>query len=134
MPNRNRPGWSRWMMTRRAVVSELQAAQERRNALSKEIGLAKRDKDEARAAGVDERRWRASRSRCRHGEERERSANEALELDAGLSALPNLPLDDVPVGADEDANVRACVAGHAALSLGFEARKEHFEIGEHAWT
>jgi seryl-tRNA synthetase len=37
---------------RRAVVSELQAAQEKRNALSKEIGLAKRDKDEARAAAL----------------------------------------------------------------------------------
>ena len=40
---------------RRAAVAALQAAQERRNALSKEIGQAKAKKDEARAAGADGR-------------------------------------------------------------------------------
>jgi seryl-tRNA synthetase len=110
---------------RRAVVSELQAAQEKRNALSKEIGLAKRDKDEARAAALMNE-VASLKEQVQAGEERERSANEALEM--ALAELPNIPLDDVPVGEDEDANVVHSTQG-TPRDLDFEP-KEHFEIGE----
>src|SRR5262249_5386738 len=49
-------------------------------------------------------------------------------IDAELSALPNLPADDVPDGADEDSNKLVRSHGTPA-KLGFPAR-EHFELGE----
>jgi seryl-tRNA synthetase len=110
---------------RRTVVSELQAAQERRNALSKDIGLAKREKDEARAEALMAE-VAALKDQVQSGEDSERAATEALE--AALAELPNIPLDDVPVGEDEDAN--ALHKSHGTPpDFAFEP-KEHFEIGE----
>jgi seryl-tRNA synthetase len=60
------------------------------------------------------------------GESRERVLDEALKH--ALSVLPNIPLDDVPVGKDESDNVEIRVSG-AKPDLGFET-KEHFELGE----
>jgi len=58
------------------------------------------------------------------GEEEERRLNAAL-TDA-LSAIPNAPLQDVPVGEDENDNALYRTHGEKP-ELGFEA-KEHFEI------
>jgi seryl-tRNA synthetase len=60
------------------------------------------------------------------GESRERELDEALKH--ALSVLPNIPLDDVPVGKDESDNVEIRVSG-TKPDLGFET-KEHFELGE----
>ena len=110
---------------RRAHLTKLQESQERRNSASKEIGKAKASGDEAAAqkaiAEVAE-----IKAFIQSGEEVERELNEALELE--LSAIPNVPLDDVPVGLSEDDNVVYRTVGEKP-SLGF-APKEHYELGE----
>ena len=85
---------------RRAAIAAAQAAQERRNALSKEIGQAKGRKDEARAQALihEVAGLRENITVC---EAHERAAT--AELDKALSDIPNLPLPDVPVGEDERA-------------------------------
>ena len=110
---------------RRKIVSDLQAVQEKRNALSREIGQAKRDKDEARAETLMAE-VAALKDRAQAGEDEERAATEALE--AALAELPNIPLGDVPVGADEADN--ALHRTHGVVPDFDFAPKEHFEIGE----
>ncbi|CAN0656150.1 Serine--tRNA ligase [Nitratireductor aquimarinus] len=109
---------------RRQHLTKLQEAQERRNAASKEIGkaMASGDKDlaEKLKAEVSE-----LKSFVQDGEAEERRHDAALN-DA-LARVPNIPLEDVPVGADENDNVEVRRHGepkHANWS------KEHFEIGE----
>ena len=86
---------------RRSLLQDLQDAQARRNAASKEIGKAKGAGDEAAAqALIDE--VAELKARVQKGEDAERALN--AKLHGMLAAIPNLPLDGVPVGADEDAN------------------------------
>ncbi len=110
---------------RRGHIAKLQDAQTRRNDASKQIGAAKGSGDDAAAqsliAEVAE-----LKSFIQGGEEEERRLTE--DLDGLLAALPNLPLDDVPVGADEAANLEHRVAGDIP-DFDFEPR-QHFEIGE----
>jgi seryl-tRNA synthetase len=112
---------------RRRAIAELQRAQERRNAASKQIGAAMARKDTVAAedfrAEVAE-----AKAKMPQLEEAERQASAALE--AELAAIPNLPLDDTPDGKDENDNVE--VRRHGAppsFPEGFKP-KEHFEIGE----
>ncbi|TPK81678.1 serine--tRNA ligase [Mesorhizobium sp. B2-4-17] len=110
---------------RREHVTELQTKQERRNAASKEIGNAMRSGDAALAeklkAEVGE-----IKTFIQNGEARERELDKALN-DA-LAVLPNVPLDDVPVGKDEHDNVVRHVVGKLPTRPNWV--KEHFEIGE----
>jgi len=86
---------------RRAVVQRLQAAQARRNTASKAIGKAKASRDEAEAARlIDE--VAALKAAIQEDEAGERDVSARLE--AALAALPNVPLPDVPDGADESDN------------------------------
>ena len=108
---------------RRALVAELQQAQERRNAASREIGKAKASGDEQAAqAVIDE--VASLKAKIQQGEEQERQID--AELQAALSVLPNMPHDDVPDGADESDNVEVRRVG-TPRSLDFTP-KEHFEI------
>jgi seryl-tRNA synthetase len=110
---------------RRAHVKALQDAQGTRNAASKAIGAAKAGGDEAEAA----RRMAQVgelKAFIQGGEAKERQLTDALN-DA-LARLPNIPLGDVPVGADENANVEIARAGQKP-ALDF-APREHFDIGE----
>lgn len=109
---------------RRANIKSLQEAQERRNAASKEIGKAKAAKDEARAAELMEEVARI-KSFIQDGEAKERELDAAL--DAALSVIPNPPLDDVPDGPDESANVEHHRFGEPRQ---FNWAREHFELGE----
>jgi seryl-tRNA synthetase len=110
---------------RRAHVTRLQEAQARRNAASKEIGKAKAAKDEGRAqalmAEVAELKETISKA-----EDEVRRRDE--ELLTALSEIPNLPRDDVPVGADETGNVEVRRWGEPRR-FAFTP-KQHFEIGE----
>lgn len=110
---------------RREHVSELQKSQERRNAASKEIGNAMRNKDMALAetlkAEVNEIKTLLSGA-----EAKERELDKALE-DA-LAVIPNVPLPDVPVGKDEKDNVELRKVGAIAMRPNWV--KEHFELGE----
>ena len=110
---------------RRTAIATAQAAQEKRNALSKEIGQAMAAKDQALAEAL-KAEVAALKSTLSDAETREKTAIAAL--DTALSAIPNTPLSDVPVGADEHGNVCVRTWGEP-VTLGFEAR-QHFEIGE----
>src|ERR1700741_1073999 len=78
---------------RRGAIQASEQALARRNAASKEIGEAKKAKDEARAAALMEEGARPKTNRP----ELETAAKVAdEELREALSATPNLPLDEVP--------------------------------------
>ena len=87
---------------RRAAIAELQKAQERRNAASKEIGVAMKAGDAVRAEAL-KAEVAAIKENWEKLEEAERYA--IAELDNALAAIPNTPLDDVVDGADENDNV-----------------------------
>ncbi len=87
---------------RKGAVSAAQANQERRNALAKEIGGAKKAKDEARAAAL----MAEVAALKEAGPGLDAAQGEAAKaLDARLAAIPNRPKADVPEGADEHGNV-----------------------------
>jgi len=119
--------------TRRAAIAKAQASQERRNALSKEIGKAMGAKDVALAEQL--KAEVASLKELQPALEAEEKAAKA-ELDDTLAAIPNTPKDEVPEGADEHGNVVKSVHGEAPEKTGGRlfgqnfAPKEHFELGE----
>ncbi|MFI4960814.1 MAG: serine--tRNA ligase [Hyphomicrobiales bacterium] len=110
---------------RRAAITKYEQAQARRNAASKEIGEAKKIKDEAAAqklmAEVNELKTTLPAL-----EEEQKKL--AAELDKELAQIPNMPLDDVPDGADAGGNVEHHQSG-AKRDYTFKP-KQHFELGE----
>ena len=110
---------------RRETIQQLQDLQARRNAASKDIGEAKKDKDEAEAQRLlDE--VAGLKETIQKGEEHERTQDQALgDL---LAGIPNIPAEGVPVGPDESANVELRKVGEIP-SFDF-APKQHFELGE----
>ncbi len=109
----------------RALLVRLQTAQARRNEASKLIGQAKAKKDEAQAqtlmaevAGL--------KDEIQKGEEEERRLQAAVN--DFLATIPNIPAADVPVGADEAANVEIRRWGEKP-NFDFTP-KEHFDLGE----
>ena len=86
----------------RALKTEWQQAQARRNEASKAIGqaMAAKDSDNAEALKAEVARLK---DRMPALESEERAIGE--QLTALLAAIPNLPADDVPDGADETDNV-----------------------------
>ena len=115
---------------RKTAIAENQAAQERRNALSKEIGQAMGRKD---LAAVEALKLEVARIKdaAPELEKNEREAAEALHY--ALAAIPNIPQSDVPVGSDEHGNVVLRVVGEKpALSAARSNMppKEHWELGE----
>lgn len=110
---------------RRAHLQALQEAQSKRNAASKEIGKAKASGDETAAAAAIEEVAKL-KAFIQDGEQQERAIDERLnEL---LSRIPNLPHEDVPLGADEEDNEEVRRVG-TPPRFDFTP-KEHFEIGE----
>src|ERR1700740_3126433 len=93
---------------RRAAIQAAEQALARRNAASKEIGEAKKAKDEARGAVLMEE-VAGLKTKLPELEAAAKAADE--ELREALAAIPNLPLDDVPDGADEHGNVQRHVFG-----------------------
>jgi seryl-tRNA synthetase len=110
---------------RRAHLGELQVKQERRNAASREIGNAMRNGDSALAEQL-KAEVADIKAFIQNGEARERELDAAL--DDALAVVPNVPLDDVPVGADENDNVEVRKVGQVNPRPNWV--KEHFEIGE----
>lgn len=94
---------------RRRLIFEVEQWQEKRNRLSKEIGIAKRAKDDARAAELMNEVSRL-KSDITHAGEQVVARKEA-ELEALLSEIPNLPFNEVPDGVDEHGNVQHHVFG-----------------------
>ena len=110
---------------RREHIAKLQDAQARRNTASKEIGAAMGKGDTELAEKLKAEVSEIKRF-VQDGEAEERQLSS--KLNEALATIPNLPLDDVPVGADESANVFYRGYGEKP-QLDFEP-KEHFEIGE----
>ena len=109
----------------RAVQTELQELQNRRNIVSKAVGEAKRTKDDVRAASLmDEVSEIKGRVATLEDEERLLAA----ALADLLSRLPNQLFDDVPVGEDENDNELVRAWGQPK-TFDFEPR-QHFELGE----
>jgi len=109
---------------RRRVIGEGDKINQLRNASSKEIGAlmqaGKKDEAEAKKAeisGLKEKQSDLGRQR----DEAEAAMREVLVN------LPNMPADDVPVGADESANVEIRRSG-TPREFDFEP-KDHVDIG-----
>jgi seryl-tRNA synthetase len=111
---------------RREIITKLQGLLERRNAASKDIGAAKKAKDEAKANAL----------MAEVGKIKEDmpvlEAEQALvekELNDKLAQIPNLPADDVPEGTDEKGNVER--KDHAfGNKPSTNSARQHFELGE----
>lgn len=109
---------------RRATIADSQTAQTRRNELSKAIGQAKAQKDEAKAqALMTEVATLKEALPALEAEEARLSG----ELQAMLAAIPNLPAADVPEGGGEDDNALVHTRG-TPTTFAFAAR-EHDAIG-----
>ena len=109
---------------RRAILTEMQNAQARRNEASKAIGAAMGKGDTATAEAL-----KAEVARLKDTlpslEERERGAG--AELDSLVAGLPNLPAADTPDGADETDNVEIARWG-SPRNFDFEPR-DHADVG-----
>src|SRR5258708_18548216 len=110
---------------RRAAILKAEQAQARRNAASKDIGAAKKNKDETAAAALmAEVNALKELMPALEAEEKKLSK----ELTEALATIPNLPGDDVPDGRDEHDNVEHHHFG-AKRNYAFTP-KQHFELGE----
>ncbi len=109
---------------RRALTTQVQEAQSRRNEASKAIGKAmgQGDKDTAEALKAEVAELKQSMPQM---EEQDRAL--AKKLEDALAVIPNLPADDVPQGADEDDNVEVALWGDKP-SFDFDP-KEHADLG-----
>ena len=109
---------------RRALTTRLQEAQGRRNEASKAIGQAMGKGDTATAETLKSE-VAALKTSLPALEDEERALGE--QLDALLAALPNLPAEDVPQGADESENQEISRWGEPR-DFAF-APKEHADLG-----
>lgn len=120
---------------RKAVQTETETLQARRNALAKQIGMLKSKGEDASAVMAESQGIPA-----RLKELEDALATVQQQLNDMLMSIPNLPHESVPVGKDSDENVevrrwipgdpktRARADGNPA-GLGFEPR-DHVAIGE----
>ncbi|MGB6419000.1 MAG: serine--tRNA ligase [Pseudolabrys sp.] len=110
---------------RRAAITKFEQAQARRNAASKDIGDAKKAKDEAMASKL---MAEVAELKTALPAVEEEQTTLAAELDKELAQIPNTPLDDVPDGADAGGNVEHHMVGKKR-DYAFKPR-QHFELGE----
>ena len=108
---------------RRAAQTYLQEAQTRRNEASKQISAAKSSGGDAKELIAE---VAALKDRMKTLEGQEQDCSEQLQ--SILSAVPNVPNEDVPEGEDEDSNVELRLIG-TPPSFEFEAL-DHVAIGE----
>ncbi|MBU2340687.1 MAG: serine--tRNA ligase [Alphaproteobacteria bacterium] len=109
---------------RREVTTRLQEAQSRRNEASKAIGQAmgKGDTETAESLKAEVAQIKQAMPAL---EEEDRALG--AELHDLLAALPNIPAEDVPEGADENANVELSRWG-TPRSFDFDPQ-EHADLG-----
>ena len=112
---------------RKTAIAEMQQVQERRNAASKEIGAAMAKKD---AAAAEALKAEVAELKNRMPELDAAEKATAAELDAALMSIPNIPLDVVPDGKDENDNIEVRRYGALPRFPNSFRPKEHFELGE----
>jgi seryl-tRNA synthetase len=110
---------------RRTIIRVREAVLARRNALSKEIGVAKSKNDQAAFERLMNQVEDDKASLAKMENEQKQVENELNNL---LAQIPNLPLEDVPVGKDSSDNVEHHRFG-AKRDYAFTP-KQHFELGE----
>jgi seryl-tRNA synthetase len=108
---------------RRAAILAAETAQATQNAASRDVGAAKAA---GNTAEFDRLRALVADTKADIARLTEQAALEDARLRDLLLTLPNLPLDDVPTGADEMENVELRRWG-TPPNLDFDP-KEHFEI------
>ncbi|MCH2456477.1 MAG: serine--tRNA ligase [Henriciella sp.] len=109
----------------RQALTDKQEAESARNANSKLIGKAKASGDEAEFERLRDEVAEAKETIEAAGEQ---EAAARKELDELILGLPNLPLDEVPEGADEADNAEQKKVGTpTALAI---APKDHADLGE----
>jgi seryl-tRNA synthetase len=108
---------------RRANATAVQVGKARKNALSQAFGKAKATGQSLPASEIAE--LESLKANLPQGEDEERKLDK--QLNDLLAALPNLPADDVPMGADESDNVEIAKWG-APRSFDFTP-KDHADIG-----
>src|SRR5579862_8268720 len=107
----------------RETQAEAERVQAERNRLSKEIGAAK-----AKGQDVGAILKEVAASKDRQAALETDAAERYRAVEAALAGIPNIPADDVPEGADADAN-REIRRHGAPPSFAFKPR-DHGEIGE----
>lgn len=108
---------------RRQLQTQTEEMQARRNALSKQIGILKRNKQDASAV-LEEVSGIGLQLKTN---EIELSVLQE-EISAFLLTIPNLPHESVPVGADESTNTEVKRVGTPRV-FDFEV-KDHVDVGE----
>ncbi|MGH6954525.1 MAG: serine--tRNA ligase, partial [Alphaproteobacteria bacterium] len=108
---------------RRAAQTRLQELQARRKVAAREIGAARGKGTDASGLVADAARLKDDLAAA---EEAERETGR--QLDEVLAGIPNLPADDVPVGADDGANRE--LRRHGQPQRFDFAPREHYDIGE----
>ena len=107
----------------RAITTELQELQTRRNDASKQIGVLKGKGEDADALIKEVADLKDRMAELE--EEQKRGVAAVREV---LQDVPNLPFDDVPDGEDEDDNVEIRVVGDRP-AFDYEV-KDHVDLGE----
>jgi len=107
----------------RAAQTAVQTAQSGRNDASKQIGAAKAQKDEAKAA---ELMARVEALKAEMAAAAETEAAVGAELKQILEALPNIPDPQVPAGADEAENVEQSRFGEPRR---MNNARDHVDLG-----
>ena len=111
--------------SRRAKITASENAQAERNTASKQVGQAKAKGDDAE---FERLRDLVAAKKDEIARLEEEAKAEDLRLNDLLMGLPNLPFDDVPVGADESENVELRRWG-SPRNFSFDPR-EHQDIAE----
>jgi seryl-tRNA synthetase len=110
---------------RRAAIQRAEAALARRNAVSREIGAAKKSNEEAAAQVLVAE---VASLKVEIPELEAEAKKVSRELDDALAQIPNLPLREVPDGNDASSNVEHHHFG-AKRNYSF-APEQHFDLGE----
>jgi len=110
----------------KAVKQELEAAQATQNEKSKLFGQYMREKKD-----ISELKKEVEENKILIAEKQELTRIEEEKLNTILTAIPNIPDEDVPVGEDEDENVEIKkVLEPKEFSF---TPKEHWELAENGW-
>lgn len=107
----------------RAALTTAQECKAERNKLSKLIGAAK-----AKGEDAAETIAKVSELKKIEADAEEKASTFGTELEEAMSALPNIPADDVPDGEDETSNIEIRKVGDTP-SFDFEP-KDHVALGE----
>ncbi len=107
---------------RRALLTEIQSAQARRNDLSRQVGTVKKEGGDASAL-MQEVAALKDKMAAAEAEEQQLAA----KLEETLSTIPNIPAADVPDGKDEHDNKELRRVGEPPR---LNSTKQHFELGE----